>query len=255
MISPAFNGIRRFCKAGRSCGRALGKRKQPIAVRTGVKGAKHGDGRRKVKNTRQNLKMGYPGRTKGRQLGNMYTEVFEYGHKKFSERNPITAIIKNPSIYAYFTGRKLDNGLITPWSHRMHPGRNIKGLTKAIYHFLGHNRVFSNRFSHLERWMRKSANLKFEETLKRRGRDDDTCNPLTRSTVGDSPRNRLTAVKMSRQSEDKRTALVHVTYTSPTQILKPLKHALVSGPRNPCRQRMPTGNSLSDEMSERITKF
>ncbi|GJV98456.1 hypothetical protein Tco_1553708 [Tanacetum coccineum] len=74
MISPVFNGIRRFCKAGQSCGRALGKRKQPITVRAGVKGAEHGDGRRKVKNTRQNFKMGYPSRTKGRQLGNMYTK-------------------------------------------------------------------------------------------------------------------------------------------------------------------------------------
>ncbi|GJS89075.1 hypothetical protein Tco_0771711 [Tanacetum coccineum] len=78
MISPAFNGIRRFCKVGRSCGRALGKRKQPIAIRTGVKGAEHGDERRKVKNTRQNLKMGYPGRTKGRQLEYMYSE----GHNR-----------------------------------------------------------------------------------------------------------------------------------------------------------------------------
>ncbi|GJT68758.1 hypothetical protein Tco_1020238 [Tanacetum coccineum] len=88
MISPAFNGIQRFCKAGRSCGRALGKRKQPIVIRTGVKGAEHGDGRRKIKNTRQNLKMGYPGRTKGRQLGNMYTEdaprlEYERPHKSY----------------------------------------------------------------------------------------------------------------------------------------------------------------------------
>ncbi|GJV08157.1 hypothetical protein Tco_1345813 [Tanacetum coccineum] len=129
MIGPVFNGIWRFCKAGRSYGRALGKRKQPITVRAGVKGAEHGGEWRKVKNTRQNLKMGYPGRTKGRKLGNMYTEI-----------------------------------------RRMYPDQNIKGLRKAIYHFLGHNRVFSNSFSHLERWMRKSANLKFEETLKRRGR-------------------------------------------------------------------------------------
>ncbi|GKC61598.1 hypothetical protein Tco_1089196, partial [Tanacetum coccineum] len=47
MISPVFNRIRRFCKAGRSSGRAFGKRKQPITVRAGVKGTEHGDGRRK----------------------------------------------------------------------------------------------------------------------------------------------------------------------------------------------------------------
>ncbi|GKE24582.1 hypothetical protein Tco_1436094 [Tanacetum coccineum] len=101
----------------------------------------------------------------------MDAEVFENGHKELCKWNPNTTNIKDPSIYAYFTGWELGNSSITPRSSGMNLSWNIKAFAKAIYHLLGHNRIFSRKINHLGVRVKGNADLNFEKNTKKEEND------------------------------------------------------------------------------------
>ena len=94
----------------------------------------------------------------------MYAKILKNRNEKFGEWNPIPTIIKNPTINTYPALGKLNNSP-TPTRRRwMNRTRNIKTLTKAIYHLQGHNGMFSSKVTHFgEIQVEEIANLNLEK--------------------------------------------------------------------------------------------